>query len=126
MLWGTKNFVGAFKSVTLNGNTQKVAMRFTALVNDSLTTVKFAISAITGSPGNITVTLQEDSNGVPSGVALATVTVAPSSGFDAYNLTNYLMTSGQAYHIVISPVSGFDTSNYITILYADGTASAGV
>lgn len=126
MLWGTKNFVSRFTTVTLNGNTQKVAMRFTATVNDSVTFVYFVISAVNGSPGNIKVSIQENSNGVPSGTDLTSVTVAPSAGYNSYDITNYKFTSGQCYHIVIQPVSGFDGSNYITILYADGITTGGV
>lgn len=126
MLWGTKNFIGRFTTYLLNSNTKKIAFRFTAIQSDTASEIYFYISSINGSPGNIKVGLQLDVNGVPSGTFLTSVTTSPSSGWNSYNITDYVLTSGLVYYIVIEPISGFDASNYITISYGNSQTSGGL
>lgn len=119
MLWGTKNFIGRFTSYRINSSSKVLSFRFTATVSDFATVLWIYIYAVNGSPGNLRVGIQSDSNGNPSGSYLTSVDIAPSTGWQSCNITDYRLTSGSCYHIVMTPVSGYDATNYVEILFGD-------
>lgn len=124
----TQNATIASGEANATTKKNKTAQSFTAGFT-SITGVVLYKSANTGTnAGDITVSLQADSAGAPSGSSLASVTVAAATyNALATGLNNFVfssayssMTIGSTYWIVISSTTS-DNSNCINL----GTASAG-
>lgn len=131
---GESYFTGPCLGVLpLNGSTSTIALNaapaslqvgyaFIAMRTDILTAVFLSTTARAGTDVNISITieLQADSSGIPSGVALETVT--KTSGWSTTAVHTEIpvswstqLTGGSRYWLVIKNASAAPTTDYITI-----------
>ena len=119
---------GSYDSQSTPGETVYVAQSFIVPEKDTTyKTVQFYGLRL-GSPGNVTIEIQTDSNGEPSGVSVtngsmtvADNTITTSNAWQTVEFTNaFTLESNTRYWIVISVVSS-DASNYIAWRYGNGT-----
>jgi hypothetical protein len=96
-------------------------------VSKSATSLQFINWSIGGTARSMTVQLQSDSNGQPSGTVLATGTVTPTANFtwNSATITSFSMNAGTAYWIVVSAstMSGTNTLDMRRIDDPDGLVS---
>lgn len=106
-----------------------VGQTFTAGSNHTVTSVKFNILFIGGTPGDIYVYLMATSGGIPTGSYLSTaVRSTYSTGWQEWTFTSpYAVTSGDVYALAISAPSSNDSNNInlwmeVPGAYGDGQA----
>lgn len=97
---------------------EKISLRFTAQEGKAVSLV-YVDLAVTGTPGQVKLSLAADSGGAP-GAVLESVIFTPVDGVQAVTFTTMpILTGGQVYHLLIEPQGSVDNLNNIKV---EGTA----
>lgn len=110
-------------------NNARVAYRFRASTTAAATSVRVQQRGLGGGStysggngGTIKVSIQTDSNGVPSGTILSSMTFAPgnpSGNWEVWDKLTFAapatLTAGRLYHVVMENIDASPTTNYISV-----------
>lgn len=128
---GMDSFIATISSTTINAIGDGIASAFQAPESFTLSEVGFYIASVTGSPGNLRVSVQgadSSANGEPDGTVAgggspASVTFAtPSAGWNRVTLDNaHAVTRGDILSVAVESISGtWDGSNFVSLSHGAG------
>lgn len=104
---GNEFYYSSANSAVVNSVTDaRQFSRFTALENASANSISINLNQVSVG-ANITIGLQlDDGTGVPTGTFVAQGSLAPATGWNTVNFSNYALEAGKVYHVVVQATSG--------------------
>jgi len=118
--YGNDTVSTALYDEAIDTSTKKFAFRFMAQNSKTVNAIRFYVGGKGGTPPTYTVELRSDdgtNQHKPSSTVLTSGTVTPTAaGWWTVSVTNYAITAGTYYHIVIYSSSASST-NYIRVRY---------